>query len=463
MRDRFPEFYAPSNDDLKRYVTSGVIIPDANILLGLYRLSTPERDEVFTAMEAVKDRLWLTYQAGLEYQRNRMGVIRQQAAHYEALTRLHGLKTPDEMGAALNGKALPDDVKEAVSPLLTGLHAKLSEAARDYTAEVEAVTARHVVTVEQGQSNDPVRARLDALFAGRVGEAPRAEDRAKSVKEAQRRYAEGIPPGYKDSGKETAESAAGDYLIWAEILDHASTVQDAGKPVLFVTNDAKEDWFERSGGEPTGPQPALVREFAARNTHGYHQVTLSTFLRLTNEHLNTSVLEATIERTSELDDTNGQFERNASVQERRFGEWLATESLTAHPNGLAGLIDPDDVKRAAGLWRFDPEAFKAAAGLGRIDPETFGAAAGLRGIDPETFKAAANLWRIDPDTIRAAQGLGRIDPEMLRAARRAISEVDPETIRRANKARDDAERSWAPEADDADEGENEESPEPTDD
>lgn len=298
MRDTFEEYYLPHDDELRRYAEEAIVVPDSSVLLGLYQLSGTERDQVLAALEAVRDRLWIPYQVGLEYQRNRMGVIRRQAAAYEKLTKLPGARDLEGLSNALRELRLPPDVTQEVEPMLKGLAKALEKATSAFVAHCEDLADRHVVTAEAALTRDPVRARLDDLFAGRVGERPEDDAKAKRIKEGLRRFEAGIPPGFKDGAKQSEEQKAGDYLLWCEILDHAEHGNPANRPLLFVTADTKEDWFQRSGGEIAGPLPDLVREYRSRCAAGYHQVTLEEFLRMTNEYLQTSVSPRTIEKAS---------------------------------------------------------------------------------------------------------------------------------------------------------------------
>ncbi len=300
MRDAFPEFYRPTADDERRFIAEGTVVVDANVLLALYELSVVQRNEALEALEKIGDRLWIPYQVGLEYQRNRLGVIQRQAKRYTRLVDLHGVRGIDALIDALSGITLPDEVAVEVRPHLDQLAQRLSEATADYVTAATEIRDRHVVTAEQGLDDDPVRKRLDGLFATRVGQRPDDKTSKARVDEASRRRKLEIPPGYKDDQKGSDERNAGDYLLWIELLEHARSAADDGRPFLLVTNDVKEDWYAKSGGEPTGPRPELVREFNTYSSNGYHQVTLEGMLRLARRHLSVHIGDATIEKASEL-------------------------------------------------------------------------------------------------------------------------------------------------------------------
>ena len=297
MRDVFCEFYRPDDEALRRFMTTAKVIPDANVLLGLYRLGSSQRAQVLDVLERIKERLWLPYQVGHEYHRNRLGVVAAQASAYEVAKTLHGMKDLAGMRKWLDTLKVPPEVRESILSLLPGLHEALTSATKRYEDAIDALRDEHVVSVAQARKDDPVRWALDRLFnSERVGSKPDQRTLQSRIKDARRRTDERIPPGYMDSEKGADQTKAGDYLIWAEILDFAA---GTNAPVLFVTADEKEDWFERFDGEIAGPRSELVAEFAERSPHGYHQVTLGAFLDLANKHLSAQVAEATIRRVNE--------------------------------------------------------------------------------------------------------------------------------------------------------------------
>ena len=68
------------------------------------------------------------------------------------------------------------------------------------------------------------------------------------------------PPGYKDASKD--DGGIGDFLIWKTLLALGSK----GKDIVFVTNEAKADWFVRSGREPLYARPELVAEYRSHSS-----------------------------------------------------------------------------------------------------------------------------------------------------------------------------------------------------
>jgi hypothetical protein len=89
------------------------------------------------------------------------------------------------------------------------------------------------------------------------------------------RYAHSIPPGYKDKGK--ADDGIGDLLVWKTLLQIG---RERKSDCIFVTEDAKGDWWVQSEGV-FQPRIELVEEYRqASEGRTIHLVPLSSFLQL---------------------------------------------------------------------------------------------------------------------------------------------------------------------------------------
>src|SRR5690242_6536903 len=87
MRDLFAHLYALDEDTVKTAVLSGIVAPDTNVLLNLYRFQGGAREDLFGALESLQDRLWIPHQVGLEFQRRRIGVIADQEHYFTSTQR----------------------------------------------------------------------------------------------------------------------------------------------------------------------------------------------------------------------------------------------------------------------------------------------------------------------------------------------------------------------------------------
>jgi PIN like domain len=138
----------------------------------------------------------------------------------------------------------------------TDLLEVITKAFSNVIDEVNKLPAEHSSELTRDTNKDPVLIALEPLLRGRVGRPLGKSEHEEALKEAKTRADRKQPPGYKDLSK-TDGAAAGDYLIWIQILREANARK---RDVLLITGDVKEDWWRREHGEVRGPRPELVQE-----------------------------------------------------------------------------------------------------------------------------------------------------------------------------------------------------------
>ena len=85
MKNRFAEYYKPTEAEVQDLWNTATIVFDTNVLLDLYRYDATTRDEVIQIITFYKERLWIPYQVGWEFHRNRKVVIKQNAEAYDRM------------------------------------------------------------------------------------------------------------------------------------------------------------------------------------------------------------------------------------------------------------------------------------------------------------------------------------------------------------------------------------------
>ncbi|MEU8158773.1 PIN-like domain-containing protein [Micromonospora parva] len=250
--DGFEGYRTPSDEDYNHALRNGLVVPDTNVLLNVYRYNAEAQNDLFAIFDNVGDRLWVPHQVLAEFWRNREAAIRDPQIKAEQTS----VDLQDQCERALqlvrawaNRIALPDD-------RLTAMQDSIAQAFNELVGSIRNFEDVDAIEMARNTNSDPVLRRLEPLLRGRVGMQPNVEDLAQMVKEGLRRVEMGAPPGYRDKAKE-GDAAAGDFLVWGQVLREA---KKRGKPVLFVTGDVKEDWWRRVGGEIRGPRPELVSE-----------------------------------------------------------------------------------------------------------------------------------------------------------------------------------------------------------
>jgi hypothetical protein len=243
MKDLFAHFYRPSDDEFRDLWDRCLFVPDTNVLLNAYRYTQTTRDTLFEVLGRAKDRLWLTYQAAYEFHRRRPDVIHELGKPYQ-----------DAINAL-------DNIVERARKARSNERRLASEMCASITGVVE--NAKQALTKEQqkypreGFNSDEVRDRLTDLFAGRVETEPPKDEMDALCRDIEDRYKRSIPPGYEDKEKPVPDRY-GDAIIWLRTIRHAKA---NGTPVVFVTDDAKDDWWWTVGGMTVGPRSELLKEF----------------------------------------------------------------------------------------------------------------------------------------------------------------------------------------------------------
>lgn len=289
MRDLFPGYYKPTDEAFAELWQNCIFAFDANVLLDLYRYKPDTRDQLLTVMESVDDRLWLPYQAAYEYQKNRLQVIGTQTGAYNELT--------GKLEASLNGltgalnafnKHPLIDVKEIVQrieALFQALKVELNQKKEQHDQQFPPIALE----------DDEVRDRLDHLFDGRVGKPYDDKKLAEVKKDGEERYKNNTPPGYADKNK--AENKYGDFIVWWQTLEHAAEQE---KPVIFVTNDNKEDWWLSAGGKTLAPRPELIEEMRSKTKQGGYIYSADRFMEYAKTYLKQEVTQEAIEEVHSL-------------------------------------------------------------------------------------------------------------------------------------------------------------------
>jgi len=67
MRDLFPGYYRPTNDQFAQMWHECVFSFDADVLLNIYRYTPKTREELFKIFDHLKERTCLTHQAVLDF------------------------------------------------------------------------------------------------------------------------------------------------------------------------------------------------------------------------------------------------------------------------------------------------------------------------------------------------------------------------------------------------------------
>lgn len=248
MKDKFSWYFRTSDEELDKAWKSGVLTVDANVLLDLYRYHESTRNSLISSLKNFEGKLWLSHQACEEFFRNRTKVIvSSEKTFKQAKEEVEKIQSNIESSVAqLRGnRIIPAEIADgliaAVSPAIIQAQEKIHQATSSYPNFLK---------------DDSILNQLSGMFSGSVGDGFKAEEISEITKIAEDRKQKKIPPGYLDAGKD-GDRPYGDYFLWRQIIEHAKT---ANTPIIFVTSERKEDWWEKISNRTTGPRPELLKE-----------------------------------------------------------------------------------------------------------------------------------------------------------------------------------------------------------
>jgi hypothetical protein len=249
MKDLYPWHFPLSTDEISNAWEHGTLSVDTNVLLDLYRYHEGTRTLLLSALELFRERAWLSHQAADEFFRNRNSVIVSASSGFDSVTRSASeilARTCDDIQSLGKNRIIPNE-------MLVNLSASVSAAFNDFH-DVLSKAEKSFPSI----ANDPVIERLSDLFKGRVGSAYEEAEYNERIKDAKIRFANEVPPGFKDCASKKGDRQFGDFLLWRQLLDYADKHK---KPLIFVTSEQKEDWWERASGKTIGPRQELLKEY----------------------------------------------------------------------------------------------------------------------------------------------------------------------------------------------------------
>ena len=82
MKNKIFEYIEPTTAEKAELWNNAVFVFDTNALLNLYRYSKNTRNEVISALEENKEKIWIPYQVAYEFMKNRCDVINEGHSRY---------------------------------------------------------------------------------------------------------------------------------------------------------------------------------------------------------------------------------------------------------------------------------------------------------------------------------------------------------------------------------------------
>lgn len=320
MKNLFPWKFTPSEADFYQLWQNAIFVFDTNFLLDLYRVSFSTADDTLKILEQIQDRIWLPYQVASEFLDNREKTIDSEAESFkQALEKLEKWKT--EQKNFNNLRQYFKDVGRIVFSEVEFLFDQqekyisiIEEVAKVFQEKIEKVSRNNSLF---NINEDKILERILSLFKDKVGEKFTRQDLQKLYKEAEDRYKQSIPPGYKDTKGKDDERKYGDFIVWRQILNFA---KKESRPIIFVTSEKKEDWWDKKNGKITSPNTKLRQEFHEDVQQIFWMYRTQYFLKMAREKLMVEIKPKSIEETTViaesefLDELNQENFKQATEQ-----------------------------------------------------------------------------------------------------------------------------------------------------
>ena len=285
MRDLFRGYYRPTEAESADLWQKCIFSFDANVLLHIYSYTTPTRERFFEIINEIQDRIWIPYQVGYEYQNNRLKVILRELEAYaeiqrvldESLQKLTQNLDKYRYHSSINTNHIIKTLERAVKRVKSDLN-KASQAHPDLL------------------QFDDVREKITKILAEKVGEPYSEDDLEEIFKAAEQRFSDKKPPGYKDAAKSTS-AKYGDAVLWFELIQYAKL---QARPLIFVTDDMKEDWWLEYEGKIISPRPELVQEMSTKAGVEFYMYSADEFMAYAEEFLELTAQQEAIKEAREI-------------------------------------------------------------------------------------------------------------------------------------------------------------------
>lgn len=284
MKEKFRGYYRPTKAEFSQLWENCLFVFDTNVVLNIYRYSPNTRDNLIQIFDKISDRLWIPYQAALEYQKRRLNVIVEQESAYENIKNY--LKdTRNKLKSYLNSYKIHPAINS------DNIFDKLDRVFEEIEKELNVLEQEHPNLIE----SDNLRDKITELFEGKVGSSCSPEKLEEIYKRGKVRYDRLIPPGFKDKKKEINEY--GDLVLWFQIIEHAKSTK---KPIIFITEDKKEDWWLKFNGEIISPKPELINEIFSKAGVNFYMYQTEQFMEYAGKYLHEPVNREAIDEIQRI-------------------------------------------------------------------------------------------------------------------------------------------------------------------
>lgn len=289
MKKQFAAYYELPEARVKEIWENALIIFDTNALLNLYRYKEETRNQFIKVIEFYGERLWLPYQVGMEYHKDREIVIKDTSNVYNKFEEDFTKIIDEAVDKVLNQYASMEHIDKT----------EIKKIVDRCKSSVKNRLKKHEQGLPDFTSKDVVLDTITRLYDNKIGVDLSLKELDKIYAEGEMRYAHKIPPGYadaKDKAQFGRRAKFGDLILWKQVLKES---KERGKDVIFVTNDQKKDWYINDEGRHT-PRKELIQEFYDFTGHNILIYKSSLFLKYAKQNKELVISQKTINEVSKV-------------------------------------------------------------------------------------------------------------------------------------------------------------------
>lgn len=259
-------------------IKDALISYDSSCLLNFYRCTNSSRKEMLDLMVRIKNKTghFLCHQVALEFS------VNKDSAKSDANNRLNTIKNSFvRFKREVEGVVDLDGVEIPLEGIRTDLSTQFDQ--------IQNILDKEKNKLKKSSGDlDNVFTEISTLFSGNISEEPNIDKLKSIISEAEGRYKNKIPPGFKDNEKTGViniggmpiDNKYGDYLIWSQLIEHAKKYD---KDIVFITSDRKNDWMVKRNGAPQ-IRPDLAYEFFSKTRRSIYCYSLVDFERKYKEY-----------------------------------------------------------------------------------------------------------------------------------------------------------------------------------
>ena len=324
--DEFNFFFRVSGDIEKELWGKAVFVFDTSSILEMYYYSEPSRQQIFNKLfPAIKGQLWITDHTSYEYLKNRESVIKKSFSEKYSKIKKDQLKSIDTGITSINNslKEISDRTKNKdIHPFLNqSIFEEVNKSIELFKNEFDSFQKKFDEEVNEREkelkkleTQDDIHKSIVKYF--KITDRYEFSTIESIINASDARFSNNIPPGFKDAqggNKKDGLQRFGDLIIWHQLLDLANKLD---KPIIFITNDSKEDWWDtvKEDRERLRPKEDLIVEFKSKTKKQFWAYSFSDFLYKAKEIL---IIDITPKALEEIEKVT-EFLEDKSINKGAF-------------------------------------------------------------------------------------------------------------------------------------------------